>query len=105
MFKEGGQLNIGEATEKEKFVTERIALWNSIVDEADIDQETKDDLKQIFINFENWEKKYNSLGDLIHYSLHQILSATEKDSHKDNAKNLFEDLRNDVWDVFRELNK
>lgn len=105
MFKEGEQLNKAELTEKEKFVAERIVLWNSIVDEADIDAETKTALKKIFTNFENWEKKYNSLGDLIYYSLHQIAAATEKDSHKDAAKSLFEDLRDDIWEVFRLLNK
>ena len=85
-------------------IEDRVELWLSIVAEAEIDPETKVALREILERFKDWEKNYNhSLDDAAYYSVSQLLSATEKDSHKENAKALFEDLRDDMWALHREL--
>ncbi len=85
-------------------IAQRAELWASIIKDAEIENRTKEDIKKCIDAFiTKAEQNPFRTADDCYTAISSILSYTEKDSHTQEAANLFENLRDDIWALHKEL--
>lgn len=82
----------------------RFETWVSLIDGASIANGTKEQLKQILTDFKdkaftNWD----NLEDAIHGTISVMLTITEQEENKREASDLFENIRDDIWDLYKKI--
>ena len=91
-------------------IPKRAGLWNALIKDSRIEEE----LREKFINVITIAKNrkfsdYYSLEDWIYGTLSGLLNIAEEAVKNgktlEEAKILFEELRHDIWDFYRELIK
>ena len=92
---------------EEKFkkqIDERFDLWISIVVDSALSEQAKEKIKRNLSDFKDGAfKNWPSLADAFRGILFSILSITERDDNKNEASILFEDLRDDIWSLYKEI--
>jgi len=92
---------------KEKFnqqAPERFELWSSIVDDSEIEDEVKEEIKNALTKFR--DKAFNawdSLDDAVYYTISHLLAISKKSKKKDEARAVFENVRDDLWAFWKEV--
>jgi len=92
---------------EEKFaqqIKDRSATWQEMISESSLSNEDKEKAEQIVREFS--QKKFdenNSVIDSFYYLVSQLLSVFEK--YKDaEAQAIFANLKDDIWELQREIN-
>lgn len=95
--------NIINEKNSENSTESNIDLWFSLIDDAQIDDSTKQKLKSLLETYNSWEtnKSYYSKDDAIYGTLHALLTVAEKDPNKEEAIALFHNLRDDMWEDYK----
>lgn len=87
-----------------KLINEKFDLWTSVIDDSDVSAETKTNLKRDLNHFQNdAHTSWQTLDDAFYFTISTILTTSKKDKNKDEARALFENLRDDIWSLFKEI--
>ncbi|OGY44405.1 MAG: hypothetical protein A3B89_02190 [Candidatus Buchananbacteria bacterium RIFCSPHIGHO2_02_FULL_40_13] len=86
-------------------IGERFDLWVSIIDEAKVSEGTKEKIKEILSTFRdkalaNW---WADIDDAFYGTINAMFNAIYDESNKNEAKALFQNIRDDMWMLFREI--
>jgi hypothetical protein len=101
---------------EERFANEietRLELWFSVIDESDLEEKTKEGIKERLNIFKasglnNWHSPstvWENKEDVFYFTVSTILQVTERDKNKEKAKTFFKDIAGDIWALFEEINK
>lgn len=85
-------------------VGSRFPLWEEVVRNSNLSQEGKEEVIQVLVKFRDdalisWER----LDDAFYNTINRLLIITDKETDQKEAKAVFENIRDDIWDFFREL--
>ena len=87
-------------------IDEKLDLWISIVNDSMVENQTKERIREILLNFKNNGLKNSSnLDNAFYDTISSILTITKKEPNKSEAAALFENIRDDIWLFFDELRK
>ncbi len=88
-------------------IAEQYDLWLSIVDESgDVSEEGKEKVRELLRKLkEDALKSWNSIQDACYYTISQMLDVVEREENQEDAKALYENIRDDIWAVYREMMK
>ena len=87
----------------------RIKLWESIVNDSNLAEDVKGSFLAV-IRGRLAERKLigESTGDWIYFSISMLLNVVEKAKNKGLSENdimpVFVNLRDDIWDFYKEIN-
>jgi len=87
-------------------IGKRFNLWTSIIEESGVSQETKNEIIKILSDFRDNAfdtNRWQDVGDAFYGVITLMLTATEHDDNKAEAKVLFHNIRDDVWALFKEI--
>ena len=89
----------------ERDITTRFDLWTSIVDDSGVSDDLKREIKEALTNLKDKGlKSWKSLEDAFYGTVNKILTLTEAWRKKDDeATTVFETLRDDIWDFYKEI--
>ena len=89
-----------------KLINARFDLWVSIVDDSEVDEKTKKEIKEKLSCFrEGALTKWSNIDDAFYYTISSILTIIERDKMREGARALFENIRDDIWALFKEIKK
>lgn len=92
---------------EEKFtqkINDRINLWFSLINDSGVNQNTKEEIKKILSKFQEGAlTKWASLGDAFYGTTSSMLTVIERDTNKKQAQSLFENIRDDIWALEKEI--
>ena len=89
---------------------ERNSLWESIILDSSFSDKIKDEFLAIIRDrFGKGMPVMESRDDWIYFSISQLLVVVDKIAREENISReelmvLFENLRNDIWDFYKEIN-
>lgn len=88
-------------------IEERYNTWIEVVDESDIEEDLKKEVRQVLDKFRNSTFTLSlRIEDAFYNSVNHILTITNKSKEVEDARALFENIRDDIWDFFnKEINK
>ena len=94
----------------DEILSERIKLWESIVNDSNIPEDVKNNFLDVIR--ERLAKKRlpgESISDWIYYSINMLLIVAENAKKKGLSENdimpVFTNLRDDIWQFYKEINK
>lgn len=88
--------------ENKQALAEKLSLVRDLVNESQVSENTKTAILRVLQEYlENWQKHYGSLYDAVHWTISQLLDIYKKDPDVDEAKALFENIRDDLWTLVR----
>lgn len=94
-------------SDEERFkqaIDERNKLWISIIDDSEVNNITKNKIKQLLLELKNDpHKKWGSLDNAVYGTISSMLTIVNQDDKKSEAKALFENIRDDIWALFKEI--
>lgn len=85
----------------ENKINERLELWATLIDESNLNKETKELLKNRLVMLKEYKKHYWELGNAFYNTVVNLRNATDKKGEE--ADMLFKNLRDDIWDLFDEI--
>ena len=84
-------------------IGDRVALWQSIIDESNVSAETKAAFTKSIEKFRDGAfTKWTSFDDAVYYTISVLLTRSKQDADNEEAKALFESLRDDLWAFWKE---
>lgn len=90
---------------RDSMLESRIQTWDSLVDEAGISEEAKEKIKKKILDFrEEIKNGKRGQGDAVYYAI-STFNYILKDDKSDESDSLFEILRDEMWDFYKENNK
>jgi hypothetical protein len=85
-------------------INERFDLLVSLVNDSKIGERTKNAIKERLLIFRNGAfNEWESFRLAIYYTISSILSIVEKDKNNEETMALFENIRDDLWALYREM--
>ncbi len=97
--------NLYSAEDKfKRLIQARFNLWVSLIYDADLKEEIKTEIKNRLLEFKDGAfKNWDNLEDAVYGTISSILTITESDNNKNEAKTLFTNIKDDIWALFKEI--
>ena len=93
---------------QEKFtkeISDRSSVWEEIINESDINEEQKEKLLELINSYKNRRFTiHDQPYDVCRGLISQILTILFN-SENEGEKALFENLRDDIWDMYKNMEK
>ena len=85
----------------EQKIHDRMDMWITLVEESDLDNETKELLKIRLTMLKEYKKHRWDIGDAFYNTVVNIGNVTRNKGGEASA--LFKNLRDDIWDFYEEI--